>query len=134
MKRYYVKIEHPEGKLRTRDKLVLECIEKFDTCLINDTQVKASLAYFETLINDSLKSKPRAKKVNLPYWSSVEDKEYMTWIGEIGIRLKEIKDMPADFDEFDNKWAFPWTNKITIEENKYEDRVGCFFISESDKR
>ena len=134
MKRYYVKIEYPEGKLRARDKLVLECVEKFDSCLVYETQVKASLAYFETLINNSLKSKPKAKKVNLPYWSSVEDKEYMTWIGEIGIILKEIKDMPADFDEFYNKWAFPWTNKITIEENKYDERGGCFFISKSDRR
>ena len=134
MKRYYVKIEHPEGKLRTGDKLVLECVEKFDNCLIYATQVEASLAYFETLINNSLKSKPRAKKVNLPYWSSWEDKEYETWIGEIGIRLKEIKDMPADFDEFYNKWAFPWTNKTTIEESKYDKKVRLFFISKSDKR
>ena len=60
MKRYYVKIEYPEGKLRARDKLVLECVEKFDSCLVYETQVKASLAYFETLINNSLKSKPKA--------------------------------------------------------------------------
>lgn len=115
MKKYCIKIEYPEGKLRTRDKLVLESVKKFDNCLIYKTQIDASLAYFETLINNSLESKPMVKKVNLPYWSSFEDKEYMVWIGEIGIKLKEIKDMPADFTEFYNKWAFPWANKTTID-------------------
>lgn len=110
MKKYFIEIEYPEGKLRARDRLILESIEKFDNCFIYETQVKALLAYFETLINNSLKSKkPMAKKVNLPCWSSWK---YMyEQVGNIGITLKEIKDMPADFDEFYSKWAFPWTNK-----------------------
>ena len=123
MKKYCIKIEYPEDKLHTRDKLVLESVKKFDNCLIYETQIDASLAYFETLINNSLESKPMAKKVNLPYWSSFEDMEYMVWIGEIGIKLKEIKDMPTDFTEFYNKWVFPWTNKITIKESKYNERM-----------
>ena len=46
------------------------------------------------------------KKDSIPkcHWSK-------GWI----IKLKEIKDMPADFTEFYNKWAFPWTNKNTID-------------------
>ena len=109
MKKYYIKIECPQDDLCQAEKDVLEVAKNFDGCLICESEIDLLMDYFKNFLDNFLEPNQDHEKINLSDWSSFMDDKCMR-IGKVRIKLKGLKDMPADFNEFCNqhKFEFPY--------------------------
>lgn len=70
------------------------------------------------ILDNFLEAKPASKKVIFSDWSSFMDMKCMH-IGKIRIELKELKDMPEDFNRFCNEHKSPLRDRIVWVRNPY---------------
>lgn len=120
MKKYYIKIECSQDNLCQAEKNILEVAKNFDGCLIYESEIDSFRNYFKNFLDNFLEPKLNHEKSNLSNWSSFMD-EKCIYIGKICIKLKGLKDMPVDFNEFCNqhKFKFPYPKNAIWVQNPY---------------
>lgn len=99
MKQYFITISYTQSSLCAMERDLLDQAKPFNSCTITEAQVDDLVAYFESIQQAFHKAKPRLKTVTITEWPASYDMRFIH-IGQICLRLKEVRDTPDTFINF----------------------------------